>query len=1659
MNRLLALFFLIGPLMGTGQIYDFLNFIPRSDFHEMRKVQAVALHPEGDLFFADEAAKSIRVFKTDGEQKRVFNSVQSSSGKVELVQPRKLFVDFHKTLYIYDAGLGKIIILPEEGVARTFGEKGSKPGQLGDVLDLTVDAGGYIYVLNGGRKQVDVYLQDGTFLTWISGGLEAFNDPVSIGVSGRNELHVLERKFSDVIVFDANCNFVRRHRSLSTRPGVSLSKPVGLEVLRNGDFLVLDEVSCVTTQFDVYGTTLGTIGSRGDGSRGTFRKVSMLAASPGTHLLVAIFDPEKANAQVFSVNSSTPAQRSEIKRPQLIREHTPRLPMVDLASAPNGYRYVINAEDRTSVVAYQDSGMTHAFTLSNRFKEAVNLAVDAQSNVYIVDRKGKEIFVFDTRGVLLRSFGKEIPGKLKEPTGIAIQSNGTVLVADHGTGTIHAWSNQGIYQRAWVTAANAKWKAPFHIDIDSRDQIYVWDNKMNAVYRVGANGWPVAMKVLRARSFKPKVNTGVIGGMVVDGFDQVILYNQTTSQIEVYSWEVEPVLRFTRGRAGTGNDAFAASEGLVMDSRSFRLYLTGKGGKAHSAWHFLVKPPTPEDSYIFDSAEGKLIVFFTKLNVPYVTGYGLLSAGRNAKDSLVARTTLSSFTIDNTIRDGEVKLKKYQLVSISQSNISDPTAGFEDYFTFANQLLAVERYDEALLAFQNTLDRMGKAEKFVDYISRQLTRTGKMLAQRGDVSRAMPYLRLAHSVSPNHPETISAYKIGFAAYFQQMINREDIDGIFLEAERLLRSEALRPILLSSIDSVSQQLSQFPTESSISNALALQKKLTDWDGGNPDYQASLAATTFQLYRFKKNIGATSVELEAILQEADRNVKKAIGELKRSNKPWFEAELVQVHILNAQRKFEDAEFRAVAQLSQSAVKIPKTTQLGYRLALCESYKGRGRPDLAVLEYERILGNDPQNLEVKLLLADALTSDKGFDEARQIYQQLLLNDRNNADYIAQIGRIELLRGNFVEASFQLERAIREDPSERSYYGPLAEAFDGANNYQKALENYQIAIQYEESRLDQARRRLSANFEVTRVQADLEKYLTRSARIHELLSNYPAAIGMYDKLIAASPSSAEAHYGMGLAQMSAGTIYDAEKSLAQAARLDPSNQVYSNAHSNVLRQRAKSAANQPALNILSVSVPDVFPSLYRNYADVGLLPIGEVVIANNTDGVMNPSSISVFVRELMNQPTQVPTHAILGYSNAVVKLNAIFDERILSFTMDQPMQAEVEVNYIHEGKAKSSKKTVAFTLRNRNAITWSDKRRLAAFVAPGIPELIDYNRDIDQVFQESYARELNRTMLKALQVYTVLNFERYTYTPDPAVSFASASANAGILDNLQYPAETMMRKRGDCDDFVALYAGILENGGIATAYVDVPGHVFAAFDSQVRVGDLAASGLSPRDVIIQHGRVWIPVETTLIGTQNFMIAWRSAADRYYRELQLGNFPEVVPLADARNVYVPSNYVPQGFRPKPVKESALMADYNKVLAGLIAKMKREVIRETESRYISEPGNIFVKNKYAILLAQTGEKERAEGILLEALELSPNNPSVLNNLGNIYFVSGDGVKAAGYYMKAAQADRGDAEIRINLCKAYLLAGDKPLARQWLEKAIEMEPGLSSVYDYLKSELK
>ena len=76
----------------------------------------------------------------------------------------------------------------------------------------------------------------------------------------------------------------------------------------------------------------------------------------------------------------------------------------------------------------------------------------------------------------------------------------------------------------------------------------------------------------------------------------------------------------------------------------------------------------------------------------------------------------------------------------------------------------------------------------------------------------------------------------------------------------------------------------------------------------------------------------------------------------------------------------------------------------------------------------------------------------------------------------------------------------------------------------------------------------------------------------------------------------------------------------------------------------------------------------------------------------------------------------------------------------------------------------------------------------------------------------------------------------------------------------------------------------------------------------------------------------------------------------------------------------------------------------------------------------AAILDQIGQKDDARQLYRKALELKPNEPSVLSNLGMSYVLEGDLRTAETYMRSAAQQPNADSRVRQNLALVVGLQG-------------------------------
>jgi Flp pilus assembly protein TadD len=103
------------------------------------------------------------------------------------------------------------------------------------------------------------------------------------------------------------------------------------------------------------------------------------------------------------------------------------------------------------------------------------------------------------------------------------------------------------------------------------------------------------------------------------------------------------------------------------------------------------------------------------------------------------------------------------------------------------------------------------------------------------------------------------------------------------------------------------------------------------------------------------------------------------------------------------------------------------------------------------------------------------------------------------------------------------------------------------------------------------------------------------------------------------------------------------------------------------------------------------------------------------------------------------------------------------------------------------------------------------------------------------------------------------------------------------------------------------------------------------------------------------------------------------------------------------------------------------------------------------------ILDQMGRSSEARGKYRDALDLQPNEPSVLSNLGMSYVLTGDLKTAETYLRNAAAQPTADSRVRQNLALVVGLQGRFPEAEQIARKELTEQQANANVA-YLRSML-
>ena len=295
-----------------------------------------------------------------------------------------------------------------------------------------------------------------------------------------------------------------------------------------------------------------------------------------------------------------------------------------------------------------------------------------------------------------------------------------------------------------------------------------------------------------------------------------------------------------------------------------------------------------------------------------------------------------------------------------------------------------------------------------------------------------------------------------------------------------------------------------------------------------------------------------------------------------------------------------------------------------------------------------------------------------------------------------------------------------------------------------------------------------------------------------------------------------------------------------------------------------------------EIFGGIYPSAAQaLAYRPVGKARVTNVASRPIQ-ARVGFMLERYMDEATETAPVFLRPGETLEIPFSAVFNSRLAGVTAMEVSDGQVFVTAT-PAETYDDRTTARVLIHGRNA--WNgDVQALRYFVTPDAPEVLRYGRDVllqQRAALDSVVRELEPFVRARVLIETFVG--RLLYVSDPKTS----------ADYVQYPAETLERRGGDCDDLTVLFSSLLGSIGISTAFVEVlpPGepaknHIYLLFDTGLAPKFGSAISSNPKRYVVRRNRedhetIWIPFETTK-APQGYDAGWSGGAQQYFDDVEM---------------------------------------------------------------------------------------------------------------------------------------------------------------------------------------
>ncbi|MBN2532640.1 MAG: hypothetical protein JXB88_07105 [Spirochaetales bacterium] len=424
---------------------------------------------------------------------------------------------------------------------------------------------------------------------------------------------------------------------------------------------------------------------------------------------------------------------------------------------------------------------------------------------------------------------------------------------------------------------------------------------------------------------------------------------------------------------------------------------------------------------------------------------------------------------------------------------------------------------------------------------------------------------------------------------------------------------------------------------------------------------------------------------------------------------------------------------------------------------------------------------------------------------------------------------------------------------------------------------------------------------------------------------------------------------------------------------------------------------------------------------PLTIIIIINTEKYSIFDVEVSFFQPQYMDSPTpSFSIEEIKGNESIGIPVFATFNNNVFTIEGVIPLTGEIIISYISNQKHAEQKKSVSFSMYDKRSIVWDNEEKIAAFITPEDSALCNYAVHLSKMFKDIKQPAYSDSLQTAMEVYYGLAELGCFYQPDPKRPLASVKNDVTVIDSVSLPRETLLKTAGDCDDLTVLYLSILQAAGVETGFITLPDHIYPVVNTKIPLKNYKKVHPEKNMTLSSNNELWVPVEITLLGKEDFLTAWKKGIEEYYLNSGKAHF---YTTKDAHN----------RFRPVSLKEEDLGLQYgaaHNIINSFtkdMDKLKDAIIRyyrdTTESSGQKEDYNLL-----GIVCGEWDMYENAENAFMKALEIDPDYYDVQINHGVIYYSKGEYQKAVDYFlivMEQVLVNEGETSPYYKLLAGYI----------------------------------